>query len=97
MLLSEGGWTFNLQPLQVVVPAEGAGGTLYKHEGEQWLYVLSGRSGVEIWDEEVVLGPGDAAHFDADKPHRFVALDGRDVEAILVACTVPYLLLKSYL
>ncbi len=28
---------------------------------------------------------------------RFVALDGHDVEAILVAYAVPYLLLKSYL
>jgi transcriptional regulator with XRE-family HTH domain len=95
--LSEGGWAFNLQPLRIVVPADREGGGLYRHEGEQWLYVLSGRLGVEISGEEVVLGPGDAVHFDADSPHRFVALDGRDVEAILVACAVPYLLLKSYL
>jgi transcriptional regulator with XRE-family HTH domain len=94
--LSEGGWTFNLQPLKVVVPADRAGGTLYKHEGEQWMYVLSGRLKFGIAAEEVVLGPGDAAHFDADKPHRLEALDGRDVEAIVVACAVPYLLLKSY-
>ncbi len=43
-----------------------------------------------------MLGPGDAAHFDADRPHRFEALDGRDAEAIVVACAVPYLLLRSY-
>ena len=29
--------------------------------------------------------------------HRFEALDGRDAEALVVACSVPYLLLKSYL
>jgi quercetin dioxygenase-like cupin family protein len=86
-----------LQPLHVVVPADREGDALYRHEGEQWLYVLSGRLRVEISDEEVVLGAGDAAHFDADKPHRFEALDGRDVEALVVACSVPYLLLKSYL
>jgi hypothetical protein len=40
---------------------------------------------------------GDAVHFDADKPHRFEALDGRDAEVIVVACAVPYLLLRSYL
>jgi hypothetical protein len=45
----------------------------------------------------VVLEVGDAVHFDADKPHRFEALDGRDAEVIVVACAVPYLLLRSYL
>lgn len=95
--LSEGGWAFNLQPLRVVVPADREGEAVYRHEGEQWMYVLSGRLRFEVEDREVVLGEGDAAHFDADKPHRFEALDGRDAEAIVVACAVPYLLLRSYL
>ena len=96
--LSKGSWTFNLQPLRIVVPAEREEGELYRHEGEQWLYVLSGRLGLKIGEEEeFVLEPGDAAHFDADNPHRFTALDGRDAEVILVACAVPYLLLRSYL
>ena len=95
--LSNGSMTFNLRPLRVVVPAEREGDTLYRHEGEQWLYVLSGRLCMELGEEEIVLGPGDAAHFDADNPHKLSALDGRDAEVILVACAVPYLLLKSYL
>ena len=95
--LSNGSMTFNLRPLRIVVPAERAGDTLYRHEGEQWLYVLSGSLCLELPDEEVVLNPGDAAHFDADNPHKLSALDGRDAEVILVACAVPYLLLKSYL
>ncbi len=95
--LSDGSWAFNLQPLRVVVPAEREGDTLYKHEGEQWLYVLSGRLRFEISGEEVVLEAGDAAHFDADNPHRLEALDGQDAEVIVVACAVPYLLLRSYL
>ncbi len=96
--LSKGSWTFNLQPLRVVVPAEREERELYQHEGEQWLYVLSGRLGLKIGEEgEVVLEPGDTAHFDAETPHRFTALDGRDAEVILVACAVPYLLLRSYL
>ncbi len=56
---------------------------------------LSGRLRFGIGDEEVVRGPGDAAHFDADRPHRFGALDGRDAEAIVVACALPYLLVKA--
>ena len=96
--LSTSDWTFNLQPMRVVVPAgRGEGEAPYRHEGEQWLYVLSGKLRLELSGEEFVLDPGDAAHFDADQPHRLTALDGQDAEVILVACAVPYLLLRSYL
>lgn len=95
--LSSGSWAFNLQPMRIVVPADREESTLYRHEGEQWLYVLSGRLRLRIADEEVVLEEGDAAHFDADNDHRIEALDGRDATVILVACAVPYLLLRSYL
>ncbi len=95
--LSDGSWAFNLRPLRIVVPVEREEDTLYRHEGEQWLYVLSGRLRLELADEECLLEEGDAAHFDADNPHRLVALGERDAEVILVACAVPYLLLRSYL
>ncbi len=95
--LSKGSWAFNLHPIRIVVPAEREEGEVYQHEGEQWLYVVSGRLGLEMGDEEFILESGDAAHFSADNPHRLTALGGRDAEIILVACAVPYLLLKSYL
>ena len=98
--LSRGSWAFNLHPIRIVVPAEreeGEEGEVYQHEGEQWLYVVSGSLGLGIGDEEFILESGDAAHFSADNPHRLTALGGRDAEIILVACAVPYLLLKSYL
>jgi transcriptional regulator with XRE-family HTH domain len=95
--LSRGSWAFNLHPIRIVVPAEREEGEVYQHEGEQWLYVVSGSLGLEIGDEEFILESGDAAHFSADNAHRLTALGERDAEIILVACAVPYLLLKSYL
>ena len=95
--LSKGSLAFNLHPIRIVVPAEREEGEVYQHEGEQWLYVVSGSLGLEIGDEEFSLESGDAAHFSADNPHRLTALGGQDAEIILVACAVPYLLLKSYL
>lgn len=102
--LSSGNWTVNLRPLRVVVPADREEETLYQHEGEQWLYVRSLRPAVpggsktlEVADEENVLELGDAAHLDASNPHKLAAQGGEDAEVILVACAVPYLLLKSYL
>jgi transcriptional regulator with XRE-family HTH domain len=95
--LSTGSWTFNVRPMRIVVPAQREEDVLYKHEGEQWLYVLSGRLSLKLGEEETTLVSGDAAHFDADEPHQLAALDGHDAELILVACAIPYLLLRSYL
>lgn len=95
--LSAGERSFNLQPLRVIVPAEREGEERYRHEGEEWLYVLSGRLGLELGDREYDLGPGDSAHFDASEPHRLSALGGEDAEIILVAAAVAHPLLRSYM
>jgi transcriptional regulator with XRE-family HTH domain len=39
------------------------------HEGYDWIYVLSGRVRLALGDEEIVLGPGEAAEFDTRIPH----------------------------
>jgi len=92
----------NLQPLRVIVLAEREGEDegreeFYQHEGEEWLYVLSGRLRLKLSGKEYVLEPGDSAHFDAGNPHRLGALGGEDAEIILVAAAVPHPLLRSYL
>ena len=95
--LSVGKRDTNLQPLRVTVLAEREGDELYRHEGEEWLYVLSGKLELVLADRQYVLGPGDSAHFDASEPHRLNALNGEDTEVILVAAAVPYPLLRSYM
>jgi transcriptional regulator with XRE-family HTH domain len=39
------------------------------HEGHEWLYVLSGRLRLVLGDEDLVLGPGEAAEFSTWTPH----------------------------
>lgn len=95
--LSAGQRLAGLHPLRVVVPADREGGELYAHDGEEWLFVLSGQLRLALGGEEHVLGPGDAAHFDAATPHRLAAEGGVDAEAILVACVGARPLLSSYL
>jgi len=87
----------NLHPLQVTVPADRHDAGLYEHEGEEWLYVLSGELGLTFADEDYILEPGDAAHFDARKPHCLSAVGGQNAEIILVACAPRRSLLESYL
>ena len=85
-----------MQPLRVLVSAQREGHDLYQHEGEEWLYVLAGTLQLTLSEDTFILAPGDAAHFDAQEPHRLTALGGEDVELILVACPAPRPLLDSY-
>jgi transcriptional regulator with XRE-family HTH domain len=41
-----------------------------RHRGEEWLLVHAGRIQLEVGPQTFDLGPGDAAHFDAQAPHR---------------------------
>ena len=86
-----------MHPILVTVPADRAGDEQYRHEGEEWLYILSGTLRLSLAEDTHDLAPGDAAHFDARVPHRLTALGGQDVRLILVACTAPKNLLGSYL
>ena len=87
----------HMQPIRVVVPARREDGEMYRHDGEEWLFMLSGTLRLALADEAHTLGPGDTAHFDARVPHRLSALHGTDAELILVACAAPRVLLDSYL
>lgn len=56
----------------------------FEHEGEEFLFMLSGRVEWQIGHERHVLEPGDAVYFDARLPHRGRALDG-EATALVVA------------
>jgi len=87
----------NIQPIHITVPADRQGDELYRHEGEEWLYVLKGSLCLNLDGEQYYLDAGDATNFDASIPHRLTARNGQDVEIILVACPLPRKLLSSYL
>lgn len=46
------------------------------HEGNDWLYVLSGRLRLVLGDDEVIAEPGEAVEFSTWTPHWFGAVDG---------------------
>jgi transcriptional regulator with XRE-family HTH domain/quercetin dioxygenase-like cupin family protein len=80
---------FNMHPIVVTVPADRAGTEVYRHVGEEWLHVVSGRLKLFIDGKAHVLEAGDSAHFDSRLPHRLDALDGRNARVFLVACPIP--------
>jgi transcriptional regulator with XRE-family HTH domain len=53
------------------------------HEGQEWMYVLSGRLRLLLGERDFVIEPGEAAEFSTWAPHWFGAVDG-PVEAIVI-------------
>jgi transcriptional regulator with XRE-family HTH domain len=79
---------FNLQPLRLVVSPKRRGRAHFQHEGEEWIYVFSGRLTLSLAGKTYDLDPGDAAHFDSRLPHRLIARGRQDAEVLLVATPI---------
>jgi transcriptional regulator with XRE-family HTH domain len=77
-----------LSAAKVIFPVGRAEPAYHRHEGEEWLYVLSGRLRLTLGEEDTVLEPGDAAFFDGMLPHAFDVLGEEDVEVLFVAGAV---------
>ncbi|SDM29639.1 helix-turn-helix domain-containing protein [Allokutzneria albata] len=67
---------------KMTIPAEDKEPWLRKHAGYEWLYVLRGRLRLVLGDQDVVLGPGEAAEFDCQTPHWFGAAGRGSVEVL---------------
>jgi transcriptional regulator with XRE-family HTH domain len=83
--LSKADSRFNLQPIRVRVSRSRRGLEHYHHEGEEWIYVLSGALTLSLAGKTFDLEAGDAAHFDSRLPHRLIARGNRDPELLVVA------------
>lgn len=53
------------------------------HEGQDWMYVLSGRLRLILGDRDFTVEPGEAVEFSTWTPHWFGVVDG-PVEAIVI-------------
>ncbi|OBK64719.1 XRE family transcriptional regulator [Mycobacterium colombiense] len=53
------------------------------HEGQDWMYVLSGRMRLILGERDFTIDPGQAVEFSTWKPHWFGVVDG-PVEAIVI-------------
>jgi transcriptional regulator with XRE-family HTH domain len=53
------------------------------HEGQEWIYVLSGRLRLVLGERDFTINPGEAVEFSTWTPHWFGVIDG-PVEAIMM-------------
>jgi transcriptional regulator with XRE-family HTH domain len=75
-----------LAAMKIVFPADRNEPGYKEHEGEEWIYVLSGRLRLTLGNEATVLEPGDAAYFNGLLPHRWDVLGEEDAEMLVVGC-----------
>lgn len=54
------------------------------HEGEEFIYVLSGRIEVTYGEETYTLSPGDSIYYHSPTPHQVQALDNADARILAV-------------
>jgi transcriptional regulator with XRE-family HTH domain len=73
----------HLEPFIFTFPQSLSRDVFFEHEGEEVIFVLSGRVEFEVGDRKCTLGPGDAVLFDSSLPHRGRSLRG-DAKALVV-------------
>lgn len=74
----------HMQPFLVRFPAEVDKHVFFEYDGEEFLYVLSGRVEMQVGHERHVLETGDAVYMDTRIPHRGRALDGEAMALLVV-------------
>jgi DNA-binding XRE family transcriptional regulator/quercetin dioxygenase-like cupin family protein len=71
-----------VQAYKLIVQSSRARPEPQTHGGYEWLYVLDGRLRLVLGDQDLALGPGEAAEFDTRVPHWFGSAGGRPVELL---------------
>jgi len=73
-----------MEPFMLTVNERAQEETLYNHEGEEFLLILSGTAEVILDKERFTLEKGDAVYFDSTVKHRLLSKDGGIVQVLAV-------------
>ncbi len=73
-----------MEPFLLTVTERAQEETLYNHEGEEFLLILSGKAEIILDDERYTLEEGDAVYFDSTVKHRLLAKEGETVQVLAV-------------
>jgi transcriptional regulator with XRE-family HTH domain len=73
-----------VQAWKIVIPTSKVTPEPRAHEGNEWIYILSGHMRLVLGDQDSVLGPGDVASFDTQVPHWFGSTGDEPVEILSI-------------
>ncbi|RJQ82716.1 MAG: cupin domain-containing protein [Desulfobacteraceae bacterium] len=60
----------------------------YKHEGEEFIYVMEGDLGLTLGSRDHVLKPGESIHFNSDIAHKLKSLSSQPTRCLVVLYTL---------
>ncbi len=72
----------NMEPYLITVDSNGRGS--FKHDGEEFLFILEGSLEFNFGGEKYILNPGDSIYFDSGIEHSGQALGGKKVKMLCV-------------
>jgi transcriptional regulator with XRE-family HTH domain len=58
----------------------------HRHEGEEWVTVLSGVAEIRVEGQPFVLREGDSLHFHASRPHAYANLGSAPATLLIAGC-----------
>ena len=76
--------TQHMEPFLFTFPERVGEEVLFEHEGEEFVFVISGRVRFFIDGEEMILDPGDALYFDSTLRHRGEAVTGEAKALVII-------------
>jgi quercetin dioxygenase-like cupin family protein len=60
----------------------------YKHEGEEFIFVMSGKLKFTLGSTVQVLREGESVHFNSDIPHKLKNLSSETTKCLVVLYTI---------
>lgn len=73
-----------MEPFLLSVTEKAAEENTYSHDGEEFLFVMSGTAELILDDERIRLEQGDCVYFDSSLRHRLLSADGSEVRVLAV-------------
>ena len=73
-----------MQAWKIIIPTSNVTPEPRTHNGDEWIYVLSGHMRFVLGDEDTVLGPGEVAAFDTKVPHWFGSTGDEPAEILSI-------------
>ncbi len=87
--LTEGGQADHLRAFMVTIEPHGAHKPVaYKHEGEEFIFVMAGELELILDQKAHVLKAGEHIHFNSYIPHRLKSLSGEPTRCLVVLYTI---------
>ena len=73
-----------MEPFLLSITEKALEENTYSHDGEEFLFVMSGIAELVLDEQRIILEQGDCVYFDSSLKHRLLSKDGAEVKVLAV-------------